>query len=146
MVDGVTIYYRGKRILDALLDYLCAPEYGLTQATEVLMSGGSAGGLSVFLHADYVRSRVGQDVVKFAAAPVSGFFLMHDSVNGTDEYPARMHGIYDMMNSSGGVNQRCLAALGPANGWKCIFANYGRSKLPQPVVYFMSAAIEFLTM
>ena len=145
VINGKKLYFRGKRVLDAILDFLALPKYGLSNATEVLVSGGSAGGLSVFLHADYVRTRIGQQindkqaVVKFGAAPVSGFFLMHNSVEGDNIYPARMRNIYHMMNSSGGVNQRCLAALAPADGWKCIFANYSYAHMQTPVFPLQSS-------
>jgi hypothetical protein len=69
IVNGTQLFFRGRRILDAVLDYL-KESHGLASATEVLLSGGSAGGLSTFLHADYVRSQFGQEV-KFGAAPVS---------------------------------------------------------------------------
>ena len=61
---------RGKRNLDAMLGFL-KETHGLTEAQEVLLSGGSAGGLSTYLHADYVRSQFATEV-KFKAAPISG--------------------------------------------------------------------------
>lgn len=67
------IWYRGKRVLDAILDYLKV-ELAFGEATEVLLSGGSAGGLSVYLHADYVRAQFGP-AVKFRAAPVRSSWL-----------------------------------------------------------------------
>ena len=45
-----TLYFRGARVRDALLDALLE-EHGLDKATDVLLAGGSAGGLSTFLHA-----------------------------------------------------------------------------------------------
>lgn len=45
-----TLYFRGKRVLDAMLDTLLT-EHSLNTAEEVLLSGGSAGGLSTYLHA-----------------------------------------------------------------------------------------------
>ena len=48
-----TLYFRGARILDAILDTLLE-DHGLDKATDVLLAGGSAGGLSTFLHADHV--------------------------------------------------------------------------------------------
>jgi len=122
MVQGKPLYFRGRRVLDAVLDYL-ESSHKLGSATEVLLSGGSAGGLSAFLHADYVRTRFTKGV-KFGVAPVSGFFLMHNTALGNDSYPARMRYVYNMQNSSGGVNQRCRAALGEGEAWKCIFANF----------------------
>ena len=109
-------------------------------ATEVLLSGGSAGGLSTFLHADYVRSLFGEEV-KFGAAPVSGFFLMHNTAQGLNQYPANMEYVYHMMNSSGGVNQRCRgsAAAAPAEAWKCIFANYSYAHTQTPIFPLQSS-------
>jgi hypothetical protein len=140
--NGTTLWFRGRRILDAVLDYLKL-NYGLGEATEVLLSGGSAGGLSTFLHADYVRSLFGKDV-KFGAAPVSGFFLLHDTAQGLNQYPANMEYVYHMMNSSGGVNQRCRAAVEAAaaaeeEAWKCIFANYSYAHTQTPTFPLQSS-------
>jgi hypothetical protein len=78
--NGTKLWYRGKRNLDAMLRYL-RRDHKLGAATEVLLSGGSAGGLSAYIHADYIRSTFASSV-KFRASPVSGFFLMHDNVSG----------------------------------------------------------------
>ena len=56
-------YFRGKRVLDAVLDVLLT-DHGLSQAEEVLLSGGSAGGLSTYLHADDVKTRLPSTVTK----------------------------------------------------------------------------------
>ena len=50
---GKTLHFRGKENLDALLTALLHTE-GLDTATEVVINGGSAGGLAVYLHADYI--------------------------------------------------------------------------------------------
>ena len=49
-VGNSTIFYRGHRILKAMIAALKAR--GLDAATEVIVSGCSAGGLAAFLHAD----------------------------------------------------------------------------------------------
>ena len=74
---GTTLYFRGRRVLDAMIDALLA-NHGLDTAEEVLVSGGSAGGLAAFLHTDYLRSRMPRSVRRFKSSPVSGFFLLHD--------------------------------------------------------------------
>lgn len=51
------LWFRGIRNLDASLDLLFS-SWGLDQATEVVLTGGSAGGLSTFLHVDHVAARV----------------------------------------------------------------------------------------
>tara|TARA_B110000208_G_scaffold38207_1_gene50524 strand:+ start:1871 stop:3277 length:1407 start_codon:yes stop_codon:yes gene_type:complete len=58
-------------------------------ATEFVLTGGSAGGLSTFLHADRVAARLKKEAPKCAkirAAPVVGFFLDHDNFAHTDGY------------------------------------------------------------
>eukprot|EP00041_Stephanoeca_diplocostata_P014326 m.259386 g.259386 ORF g.259386 m.259386 type:complete len:333 (+) comp19662_c0_seq12:37-1035(+) len=140
-IHGGQMYFRGRRVLDALLQDLL-DNHGLDKATEVLLSGGSAGGLSTFLHADYVRSQLPASVKKFKAAPVSGFFLLHDTAAGVPQYPNNMHNVFKMQNSSGGVNAKCLQAMGgPAapEAWKCIFANYSYAHTESPIFVINSA-------
>lgn len=132
------VYYRGKRVLDAILDYMDV-EFGLSSATEVLFSGGSAGGLSVYLHADAVRARFGE-TTKFRAAPVSGFFLMHSTVGGEPTYIEQLRNVFQMMNSSSGVNQNCLRAMAPTEQqWQCIFANASYAHATTPFFMLQSA-------
>lgn len=56
------LHYRGRANLDAVLDRLLlprrSPHMSLADATEVLISGGSAGGLAVYLHADHIAARL----------------------------------------------------------------------------------------
>ena len=129
-----TLYFRGARILDAILDTLLE-DHGLDKATDVLLAGGSAGGLSTFLHADHVGAYLrakGVPIKRFKAAPVSGFFLMHATASGKLLYPDEMKYVFHMQNSSGGVNAACLESHEPADRWRCIFANesYAHTKTP----------------
>eukprot|EP00656_Telonema_subtile_P016622 TRINITY_DN18798_c0_g1_i2.p1 TRINITY_DN18798_c0_g1~~TRINITY_DN18798_c0_g1_i2.p1 ORF type:complete len:275 (+),score=58.94 TRINITY_DN18798_c0_g1_i2:95-919(+) len=82
MVNDEPIYFRGKRIMDAVLKTLVR-DHGLADAENVLLTGCSAGGLSTYLHADYVGQQVravAKGLKKYKAAPISGFFLLHDTV------------------------------------------------------------------
>lgn len=139
-VDGTDIWFRGRRNLVAIIRYLMETK-GLDRATDVLLSGGSAGGLSTFLHADYVKTLLPSTVKRYKAAPVSGFFLLHDSFAGEPVYPSEMEYVYNMQNSSGGVNARCAeaAASGAFMPWKCIFANYSYSYTEAPIFPLNSA-------
>ena len=95
-------------------------DHGLGDAAEVLLSGGSAGGLATYLHADYVRATFADDV-KFRAAPISGFFAMRPTAAGAPEFEAVGRHVYELQNAS--VNAACVAALG-SEAWRCFFANY----------------------
>jgi hypothetical protein len=133
-----SLFFRGKRNLDAMLRYL-RRDHNLGNATEILLSGGSAGGLSAYLHADYIRSTFAPSV-KFRASPVSGFFLDHDTFDGVAQYPTQMKGLFAMMNSSGGVNQACVKALSVVGDeWRCIFANASYAYTTTPIFPLNSA-------
>lgn len=67
-----TLYFRGKRVLRAVVDSLMAR--GLGAATDVVVGGSSAGGLAVILHLDYWRSRLPRTATVVGLAD-SGFFL-----------------------------------------------------------------------
>lgn len=80
---GKLLHYKGLRNLDATLDY-AFKQLGLGDATEMVVTGGSAGGLSTFLHVDRVaaRMRAGAPGCKrTTAAPVVGYFLDHSFYN-----------------------------------------------------------------
>ena len=69
-----------------------------------------------------------------------GFFLMHATVEGTPDYIEAQRNVFEMMNSSAGVNQRCLRALSPAGEqWQCIFANASYAHTTTPVFLLQSS-------
>ena len=71
--NGTLLYFRGSRILHEVMTALLA-QHGLDHASEVVVTGGSAGGLSAYLHANYIRSRV-PSAASVVVMPLSGFFL-----------------------------------------------------------------------
>ena len=119
--DGTRMHYRGKRILDAVLDELLT-EFGLDSAEEVLVSGSSAGGLAAFLHSDFIRSRMPTSVRRFKAAPISGFFLDHATEAGEMRYRQSMQWLWENVNPASGVQAECVAAKPPESQWRCLFA------------------------
>ncbi len=91
--SNAALIFRGIKNLDATVDW--AFEHGgLKDAEEFVLTGGSAGGLSTFLHADRVAARVAAEAPackKVVAAPVVGYFLDHDNyVHDENNYTARM--------------------------------------------------------
>ena len=94
------LYFRGWKNLEATLDY-AFQKLGMNNARQVVLTGGSAGGLSTFLHADYVAARVSKEApMAFTKAmPVVGYFLDHKNFAGTSQsYPNWMKYIYHMQN------------------------------------------------
>eukprot|EP01116_Phalansterium_solitarium_P002518 TRINITY_DN12574_c0_g1_i1.p1 TRINITY_DN12574_c0_g1~~TRINITY_DN12574_c0_g1_i1.p1 ORF type:complete len:428 (-),score=116.14 TRINITY_DN12574_c0_g1_i1:145-1350(-) len=124
-VNGQTIYYRGRYILDAVYDQLYA--LGLKRAKTVVVKGCSAGGLAAYLHADYIRARVAavNPAARVLAAPGAGFFLDVASYAGPHIYTPNYQWVFEAMNASGSVNDACVASYGPAGqAWKCFIAPY----------------------
>lgn len=135
------IYFRGRRIMDAVLETLKG--FGLGTAQTVLLTGCSAGGLATYLHADYVHLKLqalAPALTKFRAAPISGFFLLHQTVYGRPVYPDQMKHVFQMANSSHGVNDNCIAASLPELRWQCIFASHSYAHMKTPTFELNSAA------
>ena len=134
--DGGTslLYFRGLRILHAAIETLQGPEFGLTKAKTVLLTGCSSGGLATYLHQDALAARlrsIAPGIAKLRSAPVSGFFLQHNSVDGLPVYQKQMANIFKLSNSSGGVNQACIADRPEDRHWECMFAqnSYNYTKI-----------------
>ena len=77
---GKPLYYRGKRNREAAYASLLATA-GLGDATDVVISGCSAGGLATWLHTDQWCDALAKDAagVKCVGLPDSGFFLDYQS-------------------------------------------------------------------
>lgn len=114
--NNTNLYMRGRAILDATLDELETAFGFLSQASEVIISGTSAGGMATYLHTSYIKSRLSAGT-RVVAMPDAGFFLDH---------PAYTNGVRQWYNSVATAIQpsfwnstlqaagaRCLADLAP---------------------------------
>ena len=119
-VDGKKIYFRGFRILKAVFNALLNEE-GMNKAENIYLWGTSAGGLSVFQHADQI-ARMVPATARFKASPYSGVFLKSANANGKNVYPAELKYVFNMQNSSAGAHEGCLAAKAADKKWECMFA------------------------
>ena len=98
VVNGKKVWYRGRRLLDALLDYML--DQGLKTATELMFGGCSAGGLTCYLHADYVASRMPKGVQTRAICDAM-FSANVPHYDGAVGFPANMQWGYTVCNSLG---------------------------------------------
>jgi hypothetical protein len=120
LIEGRPIYFRGARILQRILEEL-EFSHGLRSASDLLVSGCSAGGLSTFLHADRIAAFV-PNARRVGALPDSGFFLnATDFASNAYEYGAQMADAWTLHNASAGTHQGCVASLHSA---ACIMAPY----------------------
>jgi hypothetical protein len=92
-----TIYYRGRLLLDALYDHLLGT--GLSDASELLFAGCSAGGLTVYMHADYIAARM-PETIKTVALADAMFSIDTPNAQGSMLAPEQFGWIFDRMNCS----------------------------------------------
>ena len=71
-VGGSEIYFRGKHITEAVFKDL--DRFGFSNATDVVISGCSAGAIRVFAHLDALRELITPSA-KVAGLPDSGFYM-----------------------------------------------------------------------
>ena len=81
--NGKTIWHRGRPNLAADFAYLNT--LGLGAATDVIFTGGSAGGASVFFSLDAVRALLPSSTRLFGA-PDAGFFIDAPVYNNASYY------------------------------------------------------------
>ena len=126
---NMTLYFRGRRVLRALVQTLIS-RFGMSTAQEVMLSGGSAGGLATFLQADFVGGLLPPSVRKYRAVPISGFFLMHETLTGATAFPDAMRATYELHNAT--VSPSCAASVPSGEAWRCFFANYSFTHAQTP--------------
>jgi len=137
------LYFRGIKNFDATIDF--AFENGLDKATEFVLTGGSAGGLSTFLHADRVAERLAKDAPDcnhVRAAPEVGYFLDHDNFQHDEKnYTAEMKYIHNMQNltsgADGGLLPVCEKAY-PENKHYCFMSPHMEQFIQTPFFMFNS--------
>lgn len=82
VVGNVTLMLRGRALLDAHLFELERLYNFLSTATEVIVSGTSAGGLSARLHSSYIKSQLQVQGVKIIAAPDASWWWDSPNIKG----------------------------------------------------------------
>lgn len=122
-VKNKELYFRGQRILDSVLDELI--RRGIDRASEIILSGRSAGALAAVIHADYIQARFRRATnASFRVLSDAGFFVDAPSLNGSTIIQSAFRQIYSLHNSSTGLNQACLRAQKRGQEWRCFFPQY----------------------
>lgn len=155
-----TLFFRGIKNFDGVVDFALA--HGMKDATEFVITGGSAGGLSTFLHADRVAARLAKEAPrcgKVRAAPVVGYFLDHDNFKHTTGYPGGpntpqwakpgtganytmwMKYVYAMQNMSFGADgalARACEGKHKEAPWLCFMSPHMQDAMETPFFMFNS--------
>ena len=151
--SGAALTFRGRANLERTLDAL-EGRFGFAQAQRLVVSGGSAGGLSTFLHVDRIaaRLRAAQRAAQLPPAvgplvvgrPVAGFFI--DEANYDPSKPSYAQQIeygVGMFNATGALSAECRAAQRPGEEWRCWMAPYAAPFVKQSLFVVQSRFDEF---
>jgi len=124
-VNNKKLYFRGRKILIAALETL-KEQFHLNLAKNFVLNGCSAGGLATYINTDFVHNWLDQNAeskVNFGSIPISGYFLLHNSIENDPVYPNQIKTIFNLSNSITSVNQECVKSFSEKNEeWKCFFA------------------------
>jgi hypothetical protein len=98
--NGKNIYSRGKRIVQETFETLLS-DFALVNATQIIVTGCSAGGEAVFLHLDWIREVIPENI-KLIGVPDSGFFLDVPNHKGNYEYGPLHKEAFELHNATFG--------------------------------------------
>eukprot|EP00052_Salpingoeca_macrocollata_P022792 m.199059 g.199059 ORF g.199059 m.199059 type:complete len:390 (-) comp21892_c0_seq5:88-1257(-) len=129
IVNGKKIYFRGWRVLNAILTDLMSK--GMASAERAILGGCSAGGLAAYQHCDYFASLLPNAHVRCIAD--AGYFPDFKTPRGVYHVREAYTTVYTMQNVSGGINQGCIQALPPTEQAKCFFPMYMINYLKTPI-------------
>jgi len=138
LYNGTNIYFRGKRVLDAILDDL--DTRGLNVSKAVVLTGTSAGALTIYIHAEYIRKRLPEAAV-VVGMPDAGFFLDHANVNGVYAFRQSFQNAIgpNLWNGSSGVNEACLSTYNADESWHCWMAQYVYPFISNVPIYIVNS-------
>eukprot|EP00035_Acanthoeca_spectabilis_P017405 m.362766 g.362766 ORF g.362766 m.362766 type:complete len:270 (-) comp16652_c2_seq3:2219-3028(-) len=132
-VNGKKIYYRGRRIRDAVIAHLLQ-HAGMAAASDVVISGNSAGGLGVYLNLDAIREQIPK-AVRVRGLAAAGFFLGYGH-----NYPDQMLSLVAEQNSTPALSLSCRSEM-KARGQPeaiCVFPENFAMELQTPVFSLQS--------
>ena len=127
------LWLRGRNNFDALVSHF-STTLGMDNATDVILSGGSAGGLAVFYNLDHFATLLPPSV-RLVGFPDAGFFMdVKGETSGEYDYRGLFQGADPVWNvtGSGGTNLKCLAA-NAGEKWKCLMAQYIAPHVETPI-------------
>jgi hypothetical protein len=133
---GTALHFRGSRVRGLMQRDLFAR--GLAKATDLVVSGCSAGGLATFLHTDQWCDALAavSPGAKCVGMPDSGFSLDFQDprtkptsgkplgATNPGNYHDGLKWVFELQNATSGVSADCIAAFPAAEQYRCMFAEH----------------------
>jgi len=122
--NGSKLYFRGHNITKAQLSSLDKNYKLLSEASEIVVTGQSAGGLATFMWSNYVGSRAPK-TAKVWAIPDSGIFLNSENYPyHKQDYKIKFFNLMEISNKEvDPPTEECVLA-NSVEKWRCMFAEY----------------------
>jgi len=119
--NGEKIYFRGENNTKGTL-YQLVVTYVLGEATDMIVTGDSAGGLATYNWVNYIKTLLRPDA-KIVAAPDSGLFLdyVNASTNRTDYRNSFINFMQLSNKEVDPIVSECVSDHKDEK-WKCLFA------------------------
>lgn len=120
--NNTQIWQRGFRNLQAMLYEMNVLNGFLDNATEVIITGTSAGGDATALHSGYIKSQLKQAGARLVAVPDAGWWWDAANVNGHHTFAEGFIEAYgpQFWNASArALDRDCLAAYPPSQQYQC---------------------------
>ena len=130
------VYFRGKAILEAIIQDLFTR--GIAHATDVLLSGSSAGSLAVLIHADFIKSKLNPKT-KVRAVADSGYFVDLATQHGINKTRDLFKRMLLTHNSTLSLHPACIKRTAVVQHWKCFFPQYFSDLVETPIFILQSA-------
>ncbi|EDQ88996.1 uncharacterized protein MONBRDRAFT_25774 [Monosiga brevicollis MX1] len=142
------IIFAGKLIVDAIIEDLEA-NHGLTEATEIILSGDSAGGLGTWYHLNDLVDRYPQASVY--NVPIAGFYFPaypytgpNHTQSGLADFRAEAWpGHVTLWQSH--MDQDCQRDMPVNDTWKCMLANFSYPYMRAPIFIVEAQTDEVVT-
>lgn len=139
LYKNTNLYFRGHNVTIAQLNSIDKASGLFSTATDVIITGQSAGGLATFLWTNYIVDRLPK-TTKVWSLPDSGIFL--DSMNFAtkqNSYKLLFQNFMKLSNEEiDPPTKECVAAY-PQEQYKCLFAQYIHPFIKVPLFAIESA-------
>ena len=114
---GKKYYFQGRRVLRSQLEDI-KKKMNLTAGKNIILSGTSAGGLSLILQANYIR-RFLPEKAKIRGLVDAGYFLDQDSIFNTSISNVQFKAMYSLHRPT--LSRSCVEKQTVGKKFKCLF-------------------------
>ena len=139
---SLNLYFRGAANLRSALQQAMA-DLSIESPEEVVVIGGSAGGLSTTLHVDQIGALLGAQSI--VGLPEAGYFIFFEGPcagpthAGPCNATGNFFGAVSMQNATGALSPECRGAQGGVeNEWRCFMAPVATPFVKAPLFVWQS--------